>query len=101
MGKKSSLKKILRLCRKLPSIEKVIHEYHIVKGVDLIAEYGTNILPDETIIDPNKTYKVPMPVISEINHKKNIKYIYSKGGAVGAAVYIDSIIEHIKNKNDN
>lgn len=98
MGKKSSLKKVLRLCRNLPSIEKLIHEYHIVKGSDLIAEYGTNELPDGTIIDPDKTYKVPMPVITEINHKKNIKYIYGKGGVKGTAIYIDAVIEHIKNK---
>jgi hypothetical protein len=97
MGKKSSLKKILRLCKNLPSIPKTIHEYHIVKGVDLIAEYGTNEMPNGDIINPDKTYKVPMPVITEINHKKNIKYIYSKGGAKGTTVYIDAVIDHIKN----
>lgn len=98
MGKKSSLKKILRICKTLPSIEKLIHEYHYVKGVDLIAEYGTNILPDNTVIEPDKMYKVPMPVITKINHKRNIKDIYSKGGGYAFSIYIDALSEYIKNK---
>ncbi len=98
MGKKSSLKKILRICKTLPSIEKMTQEYHIVKGTDLITDYGTNKMPDGTVLMPEKTYKVKMPVITEINHKKNIKDIYSKGGGLAVSIYIDAICEHIKNK---
>ena len=96
MGKKSSLKKIQRLCKNLPSIEKTIREYHIVKGDQLITEWGGNELPDGSIINPEKTYRVPMPVITEINHKRNIKKLYGKGGKVATVMYIDAVIKHIK-----
>ncbi len=96
MGKKSSLKKIQRICKNLPSIEKTIYEYHIVKGDILISEYGVNEMPDGSIIDADKTYKVPMPVITEVNHKRNIKKLYGKGGKMATVLYIDAVIKHFK-----
>lgn len=94
MGKASKLKKIRKIAAKLPVINRNTREYHIVKGVDLIEDYGSDQNQDGSMILADKTYKVAMPVITEINHNRALKRNYNKHGIAGIRGYAQAVINH-------
>lgn len=99
MGKASNFKKLRKFSNQLPDIAVPNKEIHIVKGSQLIEEYGTNITPLGTTIEPDTVYNVPMPIIMQINHDRRMKKAYNKYGINGALAYIEVIKNHIKDAN--
>lgn len=91
MATKKKFKKMLKqLVDTMPVVTKLVHEDHIVKGDELIAQ-GHFEIKSGLRVDPDKTYKQPMPVIMARNHEKRLKKIYKKHGRDGISSYVNEI----------
>jgi hypothetical protein len=64
-------------------------EFHFCKGEELIADDITEI--DGIKVDPERKYRVPMPVNIARNHFRRLKRAFIKKGAPGVARYILSV----------
>lgn len=98
MGKASKFKRIRKIASQMPVIEVTRPLGEKVTGSDVIKS-GVKELKDGTAIDPHGNYKRNVPVKVPLNHNKNMKRLYNKGGAAAVGSYIGAVQTHVAHKN--
>ena len=89
---KTALKIISKIIEQLPTIIFVAAiEMRRVSGSDLILSNTHEV--DGIPVNPEKTYRMRMPVQRDIDHKRRMKEIYKKRGKVGLITYLRPYIK--------
>lgn len=91
MGKKAKFKALRRMATEMP----VIMQHHIqgerLTGQELISEGVKTVGKEEKPIEPKGEYIRKKVVQAPINHARQLKNAYYRGGAMGVKHYQDQV----------
>jgi hypothetical protein len=86
---------------KLPIVMYTTHEWHYLKGhevLDMFESTGADTIEGidipKTDIVPDGTYRYPFPVQIAINHYRKLKKAWLKSGSEGVKKYVDNLAIH-------
>jgi hypothetical protein len=89
MGKKSKLKKIRRIANALPPMHGQKRVGETIFGHELL-KAGVEKLSDGTPVDESKRYSRKIDATFQINHHRQMKKLYNKGGESAAVAYAEN-----------
>ena len=93
MGKQKQYKKLRRIAKNLPAIETGRVVAKEVTG-DVLLKKGVTELKDGTPVGAKDKYISKDIVPVNINHNRNMKKYYNKGGIKGASEYAAAVIRY-------
>lgn len=90
MGKAKQFKKMRRIASQLPVIETASSFREQISGKEVIAQ-GVTTIKGEPVL-PGVTYTKAKP--KAMNHFRNMKREYNKGGIDGAVGYMNAVVDY-------
>ena len=93
MGKQKQYKKLRRIAKNLPVIETGRVVAKEVLG-DVLLKKGVTELKDGTPVNEKTKYISKDIVPASVNHNRNMKKYYNKGGVKGASEYAAAVIRY-------
>lgn len=95
--KKHIAKQLNQVAATMPTVMEWSMESEEVEGSWLIH----SPIADSQPIDPNKTYRILLPVLRGVDHKQQVKDAYKRGGLEAVKQYHRSVMNKIKNKQND
>lgn len=99
MGKASKLKKIRRAASQLPKLKVASRIAEQVEGSKLIEE-GVKTLSNGETVRSDKKYRKVSTVGKPLNHNRQMKKAYYKGGLSAAQHYINAVFAHAEKQKE-